>query len=104
MYQYQAKITGVTRGGTVIADIDLGFDVWLRNQHLTLYGVNVPEMAGLTRTMAIESARSLNEACLGKDVIIETHRDKIAQRGAPYQVIIMVGKKNINELLNKQEL
>ena len=33
----------VIDGDTVVADVDLGFDVWLTGQKLRLYGINTPE-------------------------------------------------------------
>ena len=43
MYQYKAIITKVIDGDTVDVDIDLGFDVWLKNQRIRLYGIDTPE-------------------------------------------------------------
>jgi micrococcal nuclease len=42
MYQYKAIITKVVDGDTVDVDIDLGFEVWLRNQRIRLYGIDTP--------------------------------------------------------------
>lgn len=36
MYQYKAIITKVIDGDTVDVDIDLGFEVWLRNRQVIL--------------------------------------------------------------------
>jgi len=44
MYEYRCKIIRVVDGDTVDVDIDLGFDVWLRNQRIRLYGINTPEV------------------------------------------------------------
>ena len=49
MYEYQSKIVRVVDGDTIIVDIDLGFDVILKNQSLRLAGVDTPE----TRTKDI---------------------------------------------------
>jgi len=43
MYEYKATIVKVVDGDTVDVDIDLGFDVWLRNQRIRLYGIDTPE-------------------------------------------------------------
>ena len=43
LYTYKANIVRVIDGDTVVADIDLGFDVWLRKEHLRLVGIDAPE-------------------------------------------------------------
>lgn len=43
LYTYRAEIVRVIDGDTVVADIDLGFEIWLRNEHLRLAGVEAPE-------------------------------------------------------------
>lgn len=43
MYEYGIKINRVIDGDTVVADVDLGFGVWLKDKHIRLYGVNTPE-------------------------------------------------------------
>lgn len=43
MYEYKCKLRRVVDGDTVDIDIDLGFDIWLTNQRVRLYGVDTPE-------------------------------------------------------------
>ena len=43
MHEYKCKLVKVVDGDTVDVDIDLGFDVWLRNQRIRLYGIDTPE-------------------------------------------------------------
>jgi len=43
MYEYKATIRRVVDGDSIYVDIDLGFDVWLRNQSIRLYGIDTPE-------------------------------------------------------------
>ena len=43
MYEYNATIRYIVDGDTVDVDIDLGFDVWLRDQRIRLYGIDTPE-------------------------------------------------------------
>jgi len=40
---YEIKLIKVVDGDTVDVDIDLGFDVWLRNQRVRLMGIDTPE-------------------------------------------------------------
>lgn len=100
MYQYQAHITRVYDGDTVTVDIDLGLNVWVRNEKVRLYGINAPELRGMERPQGIESRDHLRELILDKDVIIETIKDKKGKYGR-YLGIIMLGKTNINEQMVK---
>lgn len=43
MYEYRCVITRIVDGDTVDVNIDLGFDVWLSNQRVRLYGIDAPE-------------------------------------------------------------
>jgi len=43
MYEYKATIRRIVDGDTVDVDIDLGFDTWLHNQRIRLYGIDTPE-------------------------------------------------------------
>jgi len=43
MYHYQVKLLKVIDGDTVDVDVDLGFDVWMRNQRIRLHGIDTPE-------------------------------------------------------------
>lgn len=53
MYKYRCKLKKVVDGDTVDIDIDLGFDVWLKNQRVRLYGVDTPE----SRTKDLEEKK-----------------------------------------------
>lgn len=44
MYEYQVKVKKIIDGDTVVVDIDLGFNCWLRNQHVRLDGIDAPEV------------------------------------------------------------
>jgi len=43
MYDYKVKIVKVIDGDTVDVDIDLGFDVWLKNERVRMMGIDTPE-------------------------------------------------------------
>lgn len=43
MYEYKCKIIRVVDGDTINVDIDLGFDIWLKNQNIRLAGIDTPE-------------------------------------------------------------
>jgi micrococcal nuclease len=44
MYQYRAVVRSVTDGDTIRADIDLGFNMVMRNAVIRLAGINAPEV------------------------------------------------------------
>ena len=41
MYEYRAKVTRIIDGDTIDVDVDLGFDVWLKNR-VRMYGMDNP--------------------------------------------------------------
>ena len=53
MYEYKCKIVKVVDGDTVDVDISLGFDVWLSNKRIWLYGIDTPE----SRTSDLEEKK-----------------------------------------------
>jgi micrococcal nuclease len=56
MYEYKCKIIRVIDGDSVVVDIDVGFGVWLTNEHIRLNGIDAPEVR--TRDLA-EKAHGL---------------------------------------------
>ena len=43
MHEYNCTIRRVVDGDTVDVDIDLGFDTWIHNERVRLYGIDTPE-------------------------------------------------------------
>ena len=43
MYEYRCIIDRVVDGDTVDVHIDLGFDVWLKNERIRVHGIDTPE-------------------------------------------------------------
>lgn len=80
MYQYRAKVNRIIDGDSIVLDIDLGFDTWLNNQSVRVYGIDTPECR--TRDLD-EKARGLLAKARVKEllkkgdmVIINTFKDK----------------------------
>lgn len=66
MFTYRCRLVRVVDGDTVDIDIDLGFNHWLMNQRIRLYGVNTPE----TRTRDLdEKARGLAAKAFVEDFL-----------------------------------
>jgi micrococcal nuclease len=45
LYHYKAIISRVIDGDTIVfKEIDMGLDVWIKNKHARLLGINTPEL------------------------------------------------------------
>ena len=76
MYQYRATIVRVIDGDTVEAEIDLGFDVHVR-QTLRLAGINAPEPRGATREAGDDATIHLaNLIEDGGRIMVHTEQDE----------------------------
>ncbi|WP_158972343.1 thermonuclease family protein [Chachezhania sediminis] len=88
-------------GDTVVADIDLGFRVWLRDEHLRLFGIDAPEN-GTEAGHAVTEA--LRERIGGRTLYICTTKAKHSDTEAKgsfgrYLVTIFDDGLNLNEWL-----
>ena len=108
MYQYRARVNRVIDGDSVVLDIDLGFDVWMNNQSIRIYGIDTPE----SRTKDIdEKARGLMSKkrledllTVGEIVTVNTYKDQGGKFGRILARItnsegVDVGKSLIDEHL-----
>ena len=85
MHEYNCTIRRVVDGDTVDVDIDLGFDMWIHNERVRLYGIDTPE----SRTRDLEEkkaglfAKDVVEHYLpvGSKQILRTHKDKVGKYG-----------------------
>tara|TARA_S200002703_G_scaffold96863_1_gene83685 strand:+ start:407 stop:829 length:423 start_codon:yes stop_codon:yes gene_type:complete len=105
MYQYRAIVLKVIDGDTVDVDLDLGFDVWLKNQRIRLYGIDAPE----TRTrdygekkFGLLAKNFVLEYCpAGSEIIVQTHKDDARGKFGRIlgELIVRDGNINLNELM-----
>jgi micrococcal nuclease len=80
MYEYRAIVSRIVDGDTIILDVDLGFNTWVRNESFRLFGIDAPE----TRTKDLEekakgflSKDRLEELCpVNTLVLIRTQKSK----------------------------
>lgn len=78
MYEYEAKVTKIVDGDTIDVEIDLGFDITIK-QRLRLKGIDTPE----TKTKNKEEkelglkAKRITEECIrgAKSIIVKTYKD-----------------------------
>ena len=98
LYEYRADIRRVVDGDTVDADIDLGFNVWLRNERLRLYRIDAPETRGASKQAGIASTKALTEKINGKRVTICTVKDRKGKYGR-YLATVWLENENVNAWL-----
>lgn len=78
-YEYNAKVTEVVDGDTIVVDIDLGFDVIFTKQKVRLLGIDTPESRTSDKTEKVfgmaskDYVKKFVEGCKDKYVIIKTH-------------------------------
>jgi endonuclease YncB( thermonuclease family) len=68
IYDYRAEVRRIVDGDTLILDVDLGFNVWLRNQSFRLLGCNARERGQLGGPEATANLEGL--VPVGSSVII----------------------------------
>lgn len=44
MYKYNCIVNRIIDGDTIVIDIDLGFNIWIKSEPVRLYGVDAPEI------------------------------------------------------------
>ena len=105
MYEYKATIRKIVDGDTCDVDIDLGFDVWLRDQRIRLYGIDTPECRqrnkagkahGLLAKKYVQETLKLGE--------VYALRTKEKGKFGRYLGEIRVGRTTINKLLIQEKL
>ena len=78
MYEYRATIIKIIDGDTVDVDIDLGFNVVLRDERVRIAGIDTPE----SRTRDLEekkfglAAKERVKQLLGKTCVLKTQINK----------------------------
>lgn len=97
LFFYQAEIVSVYDADTVTARVDLGFHVTIEEK-LRLYRIDAPEMRGRERREGIRCRDMLRGWVLGKDVMIQTVKDKKGKYGR-YLAELWVGDENLNNKL-----
>ena len=106
LYNYKAIVTSVYDGDTCTVDIDLGLHSWVRGEKLRLNRINAPELRGVERPKGIKSRDFLKSKIEGKEITIETIKDKKGKYGRYLAEIWLEDKPgkfiNINDLIVKE--
>lgn len=81
LYFYKAKVVSVYDGDTIHVDIDLGLKIWIKKEKIRLARINSPEIRGVERQKGLEARDFLRELVLGKDIYLETIKDRKGKYG-----------------------
>ncbi len=97
-YIYHAVVTEVYDGDTITVDIDLGLNIWVRDEKLRLHRINAPEVRGEERERGLVSRDWLREKILDQLIVIETIQDKKGKYGR-YLAEVWLEDRNLNDEL-----
>ncbi len=105
MYQYKAIVERIHDGDTITVTIDAGFDLWMRNVKLRLYGpdpagdmgLNAPELVTTEGKVALTWLKSVLK--LGDSITMTTVKDRKEKYGRYLTVITLADGRNLNQLL-----
>ena len=81
LYKYRAVVNYVYDGDTITCNIDLGLNCWVHNEKLRLARINAPELRGDERPAGLSSRDYLAEMISGKEIYIQTEKDKKGKFG-----------------------
>lgn len=103
MYEYKATVLEIIDGDTIEVMIDLGFDVKLVSR-LRMYGVNAPESRTRDKEEKVRGLAAkdrLKELILGKEVIVNTFKDKEEKFGRMLANVTLDGKVINDQLIEE---
>ena len=75
LYRYNIKVVRVIDGDSIVADVDLGFGVLLKEQNIRLWGIDCPPIRTKddnVKELGYEAKSELEIALVG-DITIESH-------------------------------
>ena len=103
LFHYKAFVMSVYDGDTCTVNIDLGLGTWLHKEKLRISRINAPELRGKERKEGLKSRDFLRETIDGKEIMIQTIKDKKGKYGRYIAEIWLSSENdewiNINDLL-----
>ena len=79
MYEYKVANIEVVDGDTVDVDIDLGFGIWMKNQRVSLYGIDAPESRTkdkIEKVFGLAAKKRLEEILsMSDDIVLRSVKD-----------------------------
>jgi micrococcal nuclease len=100
MFTYRAEVIDVKDGDTLVANIDLGFGIWIFKQTFRLAGINTPELK-TEPVKAIAAKNKLKELVLNKRVTLITKKDSKEKYGRWLATILLEEDKNLIDINHK---
>jgi micrococcal nuclease len=64
LYEYRCNVVRVIDGDTIVVDIDLGFDSWIKDQHIRIQRIDTPEVRTRESVSAALKAKARAEELL----------------------------------------
>ncbi len=101
LYYYKAIVVSVYDGDTIHVDIDLGLSTWIRKEKLRLARINAPEIRGAERPAGLASRDFLRQQILGKEIIVQTIKDRKGKFG---RYLAEIWLKESGEWININDL
>lgn len=83
-------------GDTIIADVDLGFRMVMKDQRFRLIGIDAPEKRGISRLEGERSMKVLRNLIEDRWITIKTSRDRKEKWGR-WLAEVWLDDININE-------
>jgi micrococcal nuclease len=100
LYFYHAIVTDIYDGDTIRVNIDLGFNTWIFDQKLRLYGIDTPEIRGEERPFGLIARDFVCKRIpVGTYIQVLTQRDATGKYGRYLATIFYDDGKNLNEEL-----
>ena len=100
MYEYRAKVTRIIDGDTIDVDVDLGFDVWLKNR-VRMYGIDTPESRTRDKEekyRGLLSKEYLKDSLKGsKEVVLKTKKGEETGQVGRILAEVWINGVNINK-------
>jgi micrococcal nuclease len=100
-YSYKADIVRIVDGDTVVANIDLGCEVWRHNEHLRLFGIDTPDRGDVGYTEATDALAQLIEGQRVLICTVKAKRSDVEAKGSfgRYLATIWIDDLNVNQWL-----
>ena len=70
LYHYKVSLTRIIDGDTIVGDVDVGFDITLKDQNIRLLGIDAPEMRGLEKPEGLKTKSFVIDVLTDQEVII----------------------------------
>lgn len=107
LYFYRAIVVSIYDGDTIRVNIDLGFNTWIFNVKLRLFGIDTPELRGDEREQGLAAKKFVEDRIpVGQEIRVATVKDSTGKFGR-YLATIYYGDNfanNLNEGLIKERL